>query len=100
MRVFALTKCQKGAYLCPSNDRQDMWLFAAHDEDGSATWGDKPVFGRFWEAGVMSREDFDSKIRQGVDIFDMPWAWQYGMEPTRKAALEQVFGPDREPSDA
>ena len=94
-RKYAYIKIDKGDYLLASNDRQTILRFQAHDEDGSAEWGDgTKVIGTFWD--VLSKpasaypEDgfmFDVQMERWLDE---GWTTRYSMSRSRKEAEHNV----------
>ena len=92
MRQYALTRIDKGDYLCASNDGATLWRFQRYHDGRGAGLDVDYDWRAFWKAsqtpmppgGVLDVDDVD----------DLPWREWHTWLPTRKAALRSVFGDD------
>lgn len=92
MRKYALTKIEAGVYLCPSNDADHLYRFRKY-EDGRHHGLDVDYDLRpFW---AIDRAPLDGIDDGGyVDLEEIPFVEIASWLPTRRAALDHVFGTD------
>lgn len=91
-RKYAYIKVGRGDYLLPTNDGQTILRFQAHDEDGSAEWGDgTKIVGTFWD--VLSKPAPVGGFVFTVDVerwLAEDWRMAYSLNRSRKEAEHNV----------
>lgn len=91
MRERALTRLRAGDYLCVSNDLSTVYRFRSYGDGRAAGLLDVAYEWRtFWSVSSVPFDDF----MDAADVDGMEWRTHSDHHPSRRAALESVYGPD------
>lgn len=92
MRKYALTRLDKGDYLCASNDGETLYRFRTYHDGPSFGLMDWPRDRLVWS---VERTEFGTFLANPtVPVNELDWRNVSGPHDTRRVALASVFGED------